>query len=41
MIFALTLFDWQIVDAGDPPTHQALLVEFPVFVAITAKPMLL
>src|SRR5215469_18285562 len=39
MILALALLDWQIVYAGDPPTHQALLVEFPIFIAIAAEPI--
>src|ERR1700722_6183135 len=38
-IFALALFDRQIVDAGDPPSHQALFVELPILVAIAAKPV--
>jgi hypothetical protein len=37
--FALALLDRQIVDAGDAPAHQALLVEFPVLVAIAAEPI--
>src|ERR1700731_1362231 len=39
MIFWLTFRDRQIVDAGDAQAHQAVLVEFPVFVAVAAKPM--
>src|SRR5215469_2180258 len=39
VIFAFALLDWQIVYAGDPPAHQALLVEFPVLVAIAAEPI--
>src|SRR4029077_19832550 len=39
VIFALALIDRQIVDAGDAQAHQALLVEFPVFVAVAAKPV--
>src|SRR5882672_6977132 len=39
MIFALTFRNRQIVDAGDTQSHQAVLVEFPVFVAVAAKPM--
>src|SRR5713226_5347937 len=39
MIFALSFGNRQIVDAGDTQSHQAVLVEFPVFVAVTAKPM--
>src|SRR6516164_11835696 len=38
MIFSLTLLDRQIVDAGNAQTHQPVLVEFPVLVAIAAKP---
>src|SRR5580692_750270 len=39
MIFALAVFDRQVVDAGDPPSHQALFVELPILVAIAAKPV--
>src|SRR6202008_4310860 len=38
MIFALTLLDRQIVDAGNAQTHQPVLVEFPVLVAVAAIP---
>src|ERR1700730_6130141 len=39
VIFALALFDRQVVDAGDPPSHQALFVELPILVAIATKPV--
>src|ERR1700722_1608301 len=39
MIFALGLRNRQIVDAGDAQSHQSMLVEFPVFIAVAAKPM--
>src|SRR5580704_18779414 len=39
VIFALAIFDRQVVDAGDPPAHQALFVELPILVAIAAKPV--
>src|SRR3984893_18216286 len=39
VIFALAVFDRQVVDAGDPPSHQALFVELPILVAIAAKPV--
>src|SRR5712691_401983 len=39
VIFALAIFDRQVVDAGDPPSHQALFVEFPILVAIATKPV--
>src|SRR5262245_10293949 len=38
VIFALTVLDREIIDAGDPPPHQALGVELPILVAITAEP---
>src|ERR1700720_198098 len=38
-VFALALFDRQIVDAGDAQTHQSMLVEFPVLVAVAAEPV--
>ena len=37
--FAVRLGDGQIVDAGDPPAHQAIRVELPILVPIGAKPM--
>src|SRR5262249_4921702 len=39
LIFALAILDRQVVDAGDAPPHQAVLVELPVLVAIAAKPV--
>src|SRR5262244_1746493 len=38
VILALALLDRQVVDAGDAPAHQAVLVELPVLVAIAAEP---
>src|SRR5437667_10572765 len=39
VIFALAVFDRQVVDAGNPPSHQALFVELPIFVPIATKPI--
>src|SRR6266446_8327860 len=39
VVLALALLDRKIVDARDAQTHQALLVELPVLVAIAAKPL--
>src|SRR5215471_5709769 len=39
VIFALALFDWQIVNASDPSPHQALRVKLPILVSVTAEPM--
>ena len=39
MIFAFAFADRQIVDAGDAMLHQAVRVEFPILIAVTAKPM--
>src|SRR5262245_56235468 len=39
VIFALALANRQIVDARDPPPHQAMLVKFPIFVAVTPEPI--
>src|SRR5205085_12379135 len=38
MVFAATLRDRKIVDAGDAQAHQAMLVELPILVAVAAKP---
>src|SRR5580704_3978379 len=38
VMLALGFLDRQIVDAGDAPPHQAVLIELPVFVAVAAKP---
>ena len=35
---SLRLVNWDIVDTGFSPPHQAALVEFPQFVAVAAKP---
>src|SRR5260370_1272986 len=39
VVFALALLDRKIVDAGNTQAHQTVLVEFPVLVAIAAKPV--
>ena len=39
VVFALALLDRKIVDAGDAQAHQAVLVEFPVLVAVAAEPV--
>src|SRR6266852_3268858 len=38
VIFALAIFDRQVVDAGDAPSHQALVVELPILVTVATKP---
>ena len=39
VIFSILLGDRQVIDAGDPPAHQAVIVEFPVLVAVGAEPV--
>ena len=39
VIRSFGLLDRQIIDAGDPEAHQAVHVEFPIFIAIAAKPV--
>src|SRR5262245_2067349 len=39
VILALALGDRPVVDAGDAPAHQAVLVELPVLVAVRAEPV--
>jgi hypothetical protein len=39
VILAFAFPDWQVIDAGDAQVHQAVLIEFPVLVAITAEPI--
>ena len=39
VVLALALRDRQVVDAGDARAHQAVLVEFPVLVAVAAEPL--
>src|SRR5215472_6180442 len=38
MIFPLALLDREVIYAGNAPAHKALLIEFPVLVAVAAKP---
>ena len=38
MILALGLLDREIVDAGEAPAHESLLVESPILVAVAAEP---
>src|ERR1700726_1757851 len=39
MIFAIALLDGNIIDASDAKPHQAMLVEFPVLIAVPAEPI--
>src|SRR5262249_2822962 len=39
VIFTLAFLDREVVYAGDAPAHQAVLIEFPVLVAVAAKPV--
>src|SRR5262249_29661771 len=39
MVFAIGNCDRKVVDAGDADRHQPLGVEFPIFVAVAAKPI--
>jgi hypothetical protein len=39
VVFALTVFDRQIIDAGDPAPHQAFRVELPILVSVAAEPV--
>ena len=39
VIFAFALADREVIYAGDAPAHQAVGIEFPVLIAIAAKPV--
>src|SRR5690242_7036261 len=39
VVSALVFPDREVVDAGNAQTHQAVLVELPILVAIAAKPI--
>src|SRR5882762_4463833 len=39
VVLAVTLLDGSVVDARDPNSHEAVLVELPVFIAVTAVPL--
>src|SRR5262245_2355607 len=39
VVFALTVFDRKIIDAGNPAPHQAFRVELPILVSVAAKPV--
>src|ERR1700676_2183188 len=39
VIFSFALLDRKIIDARDAQAHQAMLVEFPVLIAIAAEPI--
>ena len=39
MVFAVRLGDRQVIDRGDTPAHQAVLVELPVLVAVGPEPV--
>ena len=38
MIFAFALLDGSIINTGDAKPHEAMLVEFPVLIAVAAEP---
>src|SRR5271155_4367491 len=38
-IFSVRFGNRQVVDAGDAPAHQAVLVELPEFIAVRAEPL--
>jgi len=39
MIFALWFSNWKIIDIRQAQTHKTIVVEFPIFIAIGAKPV--
>ena len=39
MEFTVRFFDRQIIDTSIATLHQAILVKFPVFIAIRTKPL--
>ena len=39
MVSALTILDRKIIDAGNAQAHEAVFGEFPILVAIAAKPI--
>ena len=39
VILALRLLDCEIIDRSEPQTHQSVLVELPIFIAIRAEPI--
>ena len=39
MIFSVRFFDRKIIDAREPQTHQAIVVVFPIFVAVRPIPV--
>jgi hypothetical protein len=39
LIFAVTLVDRKVVDAGDAAAHQAVLIELPILVAVGPEPV--
>jgi hypothetical protein len=39
MVQALSFLDGHVIDAGDPPFHQAIGLKFPVFIPVAAEPV--
>ena len=39
MIFAFRFLDWKVIDAREPQPHQAIIIEFPILVAVRAIPV--
>src|ERR1700676_1386243 len=39
VVLALRLLDWKIIDGSQPQAHQPALIEFPILIAIRAKPI--
>src|ERR1044072_6136421 len=39
MIFPLRVLDWQVVNGCKPESHQTVVIEFPVLIAVGAEPI--
>src|SRR6185312_9818010 len=39
VVFALAVADRHIIDAREAQPHEAMCVELPIFIAVTAKPV--
>lgn len=39
VVFAFALVNWQVVDAGNTPSHKSVFVELPILIAVGTEPV--
>ena len=39
MVLSVGFLDWQVVDTCNPPGHEPIRIEFPIFVSVRSEPV--